>query len=249
MDTDLRLRRELRFLRAWVVASTTVLGALSVTAFRHSFPTRFDEIDVERINIREANGKLRMVLSNRTRSPDAIAHGKRLSGDGQRPGIIFYNDEETENGGLAFDGRTDSTGRTAGALLAFDQYDQDQIVTLSYDEANGKRAMGLTVIDRPELPTGWFVSVDSAQRLPDGPEKTAAMRRLMGPRNGMPMYAPRAFIGRDSARTAIIRLGDQYGRTRLRLLVDSLGAARIEFLDGRGRVTQQIPALADTTKK
>ena len=249
-DAQIRLRREVRLLRMYVMVSTVVLGALSLTAFRKSSAlTRFDEIDVQRINVREPDGKIRMVLANRVRSPGAIVHGKQISDQGGRPGIIFYNEEETENGGLVFEGRTDSSGRAAGAQLSFDQYDQDQIVTLAYDEANGKRSMGLNVIDRPELPNGWYFTADSIRRRPDGPAKAAAFQQLMTSRNGMPARSPRAFVGRDSARAAIVRLADPYGRTRLRLLVDSLGVARIEFLDARGRVTQQIPAAADTVRK
>jgi hypothetical protein len=60
------------------------------------------------------------------------------------------------------------------------------------------------------------------------------------------MFAPRVFVGRDPSRSAILRLSDPMGRPRLRMIVDSLGAARIEFLDGRGRVVQQIPAVADS---
>ena len=53
--------------------------------------------------------------------------------------------------------------------------------------------------------------------------------------------AQRVYVGRDLAKSAIVNLGDRMGRTRLRLVVDSLGAARIEFLDESGRVSQRIP--------
>jgi hypothetical protein len=48
-------------------------------------------------------------------------------------------------------------------------------------------------------------------------------------------------VGRNLAKAAIVNLGDRMGRTRLRLLVDSLGSARIEFLDENGAVVQRIP--------
>lgn len=249
-DVQQRLQREVRLLRIHVIIGSMVLGTLCLVAFRHpSAPTTFEEIDVQRINVREANGTLRMVLANRGRSPGAVVHGKEISPAGERPGIIFFNDEETENGGLVFEGRTNASGRVAGAQLSFDQYDQDQVITLAYDEQGGRRTMGLNVIDRPELPTGWHLSADSIRRMPDGPAKAAAFQRLMAPASGAPASAPRAFVGRDGAGTAIVRLSDPHGRTRLRLLVDSLGAARIEFLDARGRVTQQVPAASDTLRK
>lgn len=56
------------------------------------------------------------------------------------------------------------------------------------------------------------------------------------------MTAQRIFVGRDSSRSAIVRLSDAFGRERLRLVVDSLGAAHIDFLDSRGQVVQRIPA-------
>jgi hypothetical protein len=62
----------------------------------------------------------------------------------------------------------------------------------------------------------------------------------MGPRNGQAMFAQRAFFGRDVEKNAVVNLADTEGKTRLRLVVDSLGAARIEFLDANGAVTRRI---------
>jgi hypothetical protein len=233
----------------YVALSTALIGFLSITAFRRSAePTCFEEIDVQRINIREPDGKLRMILSNRARSTGPIAHGKPFGyPGGTRPGMIFFNDEETENGGLIFEGKAQNGSHASGAQLSFDQYDQDQVVYLTYDDENGKRTMGLNVADRGDMPiTELAAGMDSINRMPDGPAKTAARQKLNGLRKGIPMFAPRVFVGRDPSRSAILRLSDPMGRPRLRMIVDSLGAARIEFLDGRGRVVQQIPAVADS---
>lgn len=43
-------------------------------------------------------------------------------------------------------------------------------------------------------------------------------------------------------RNAIVRLADPRGRTRLRMLVDSLGSAQIEFLDTAGAVVRTVAA-------
>ena len=93
IDSTAQLRRELRALKAYVVISTLVIGVTALSAFRKAaMPTKFDEIDVERINLREPDGKLRLVLSNRARSPGPIAHGKPFGyPGGSRPGIIFFN--------------------------------------------------------------------------------------------------------------------------------------------------------------
>lgn len=63
----------------------------------------------------------------------------------------------------------------------------------------------------------------------------------MAPRNGVPLGVQRLFIGRDYEKSAVLNLADRNGKPRLRLAVDSLGAARIEFLDEAGRVTHTLP--------
>src|SRR5919106_1476984 len=96
-----RIRRELRLLRAHALITTPLLIVVLLTGFLQ-IPQRmrFTEIDVERINIVEPDGKLRMVISNRPRSIGPIYKGKPFGyPGGTRPGIIFFNDEETENGG------------------------------------------------------------------------------------------------------------------------------------------------------
>ena len=39
----------------------------------------------------------------------------------------------------------------------------------------------------------------------------------------------------------MVQLADGEGRTRLQLIVDLAGNAKIEFLDEKGKVTQSIP--------
>jgi hypothetical protein len=244
MDTR-RIERDLRFLKWYALATTTALGAFAVSAFTQGpQKARFTEIDVERINVLEPNGQYRMVISNRARSIGPIFRGKPFGyPGGTRPGIIFFNDEGTENGGLTFSGRREANGtfRSTGHL-SFDQYEQDQVVYMQYTDNNGQRRMGLTVADRaPTSIYDWVLRRDSINRMSEGPAKTAALDRLRGPVNGVPLFAQRAYIGRDVARSALVSLSDPMGRARLRLVVDSLGAPRIEFLDEGGRVVRQIP--------
>jgi hypothetical protein len=144
---------------------------------------------------------------------------------------------------VSFQGRTDSAGRfSALGHLSFDQYNQDQVLYLQYVDENGQRRMGLTVADRADVPIDQLVArSDSINRMPDGPAKVEAQRRLREPLNGVPLVAPRVYVGRDRARAAILNLSDPMGRTRARLLVDSLGSGRLEFLDADGKVTARFP--------
>src|SRR5690348_2062359 len=113
MTEEIRqIRRELRAVKLYAIVMTTMVAVLALAAFRAHDTPRFKEIDVQRINVREPDGKLRMVISNSTLSPGPIAYGKPFGyPGGSRPGIIFYNDEETENGGLTFGGKRDADGK------------------------------------------------------------------------------------------------------------------------------------------
>jgi hypothetical protein len=239
-----RTTLELRLLRIYGGAATVLLTVFALSAFRQATQrARFTEIDVERINLVEKDGKLRMVISNRDRSPGPIGYGKPFGyPGGTRPGIIFFNDEETENGGLTFSGKTEEGKFSAVGHLSFDQYNQDQVLYLQYIDNNGQRRMGLTVADRADVSImEWVAQRDSINRLPDGPEKTEALRKLREPRNGVPLFAERVYVGRTVAKAAVVNLSDRNGKPRIRMQVDSMGTASLEFLDEQGRVLSRLP--------
>lgn len=110
----------------------------------------FDEIQVRRINIVEPNGVLRMVISNHARLPGVIVKGKEQPpSDRPQAGMIFYNDEGSENGGLIFGGRRNEKGEVvdSGGSLSFDKYGANQIVQLAGVDDKNDRFAGLAVSD------------------------------------------------------------------------------------------------------
>jgi hypothetical protein len=247
MNDDLRaeIQRQIRPLRIYAFLMTAVAGVLSLAAFQgQPSRTAFKEIDVERINIVEPDGKLRMVLSNRPRSIGPIYKGKPFGyAGGTRPGIIFFNDEGSENGGLTISGARDSLGRyRASSSWSFDQFDQDQILTLQYADNNGQRRTGLTVADRDDRNIYDIVMQrDSINAMPDTAARRAALARLFGPVNGVPLAATRLYVGRDIEKNAVVNLFDPLGRIRVRLRVDSAGRGSLDFLNDSGRVTFSVP--------
>lgn len=246
---DAQIRRELRILKGYAIIVTMLFGTLSLAAFRQANQKqRFTEIDVERINVVENDGKLRMVISNRDRSIGPIYKGKPFGyPGGTRPGIIFFNDEGTENGGLTFNGRREADGTfRSSSGFSFDQFNQDQVLYLQYNDNNGRRNMGLTIADRADVDIFDAVAErDSIMKaIPEGPARTAALQRWAAPRNGVPLFAPRVYVGRDLNKAAIVNLSDRNGKSRIRLMVDSLGTPSLEFLDETGRVTSRLPDAA-----
>jgi hypothetical protein len=155
----------------------------------------------------------------------------------QRPGLIFYNDEGDEVGGLIFGGGRQGERFSAGAQLAFDQYKQDQIVALRYQDENGKRTAGLQVWDRPEVPLSKdFQNFLKLERMPEGPAK----ERLATEVTKRQRSATRVFVGKQGDENAVVVLSDANGRPRLRFLVTPSGESRIEFLDDTGRITRSL---------
>ncbi len=204
---------------------------------------RFEEIDVQRVNVVDADGTLRMVISGKAKLPDPVIGGRQLKGR-QGPkvaGIIFYNDDGDECGGLVFGGSRDPAGTYwAGMHLSFDQFGDDQILVLDYQDENGRRSYGLSLYDRP----GAF-PVDDVLRLtsmPEGPEKDGLLREL---RDSGAFGFHRMFLGRNSEGQPTIALNDSRGRQRLRLSVDSADSPRVEVLDESGRVVYTLPSADD----
>ncbi|HWZ57735.1 MAG TPA: hypothetical protein VNW46_02070 [Gemmatimonadaceae bacterium] len=223
-------------LKTYTILSTTVTGVLAIAAFtRATAKPRFAEIDVERINIVEADGRVRMTISNAERSPGWVFRGTAVPGRPKQAGMIFYNDEGEENGGLIFGGKKVGGKAESFGHLSFDQYDEDQDLTLDYQEEAGMRKAGIGFFDRPDTPIMELIDKQKAiAAQPDGPVKDSAMQAL---RAG---YANRLFVGRDKQKTAIVQLSDASNRPRLRLTVDSAGAAAVEFLDESGKVTRRL---------
>jgi hypothetical protein len=240
MDFD-RLEKQVRFLRIYAAAATLVGAIFVVTAF--TFQTqkqKFGEINVERINVVEKDGATRLVISNSERSPGPIERGKPFGyPGGSRPGLIFYNEEGTENGGLIFGGKKDN-GKNASAYgsLTFDQYDRDQTIALQYSEDDGRRRAGLAISDYSTDTTSlqWDQKWKEWEKMPAGPAKDEARQKIREQSGKLRMYA-----GRYREGTSVVQLADGQGRTRLQMVVDLAGNAKIEFLDEKGNVTQRIP--------
>lgn len=242
-----KLQRDVTFLKAYSILITVLLGVIAFSAIgQANQKTKFDEIDVERINIVEKDGKLKMVISNAERQHPGIIDGKMLSRK-RPPGLLFFNEAGDECGGLSFGGNQRDGKGNASGLLAFDRFRQDQTVGIQYGESNGQYSAGLRVWDRPEASLGPVIDkMVAIEKMSDGPEKTAAMKAL----REMPgaNAAERVMVGRDREQSAVVRLSDAKGRPRLKISVDVAGLPKVEFLDETGKVTYSLPQTRTDNK-
>lgn len=235
-----KLERDVRNLKIYAGVLTAVLIAIAVCAFIRPSRRRFDRIDVHRINVREPNGKLDLVISNSPQMPPAIVDGKSFPNGPRGPGLLFYNGKGDEDGGLAFSSHTLPNGKySADGQLMFDQYNQDQEVGIEYQDNNGKRVAGLHVWDRSNTPLDQVIARFKGM---SRAERNAALRKSIA--SGTPLVATRVFVGKRPDKSSQVMLADADGRPRLVMVVQASGAAEIQFLDEDGKVVKSISATA-----
>ena len=169
--------------------------------------------------------------------PRSLADGRDLLS-----GMIFFNEQGDEVGGLIFNGIKKDSGYSALGHLSFDQWKQNQVVALQYlDNGNSRRA-GLRVWDRPtDVP--FDKQLDRSLRLTQatGDEREAIRKEIESARSRGEFGNERLFVGSQD-QTAQIQLRDKQGKLRVRLYVDDKDVARLEFLDETGKVLTSYPS-------
>jgi len=243
----MKLEKQVRLLQIYTVTLTIGFGAFVVSGFQET-KQRFREIDVERVNIVEPDGKLRMVIANKQRQPDPIINGKTFVGarhGAKSAGIIFFNDEGDECGGLAYSGQAENNGPQASAVLMFDQFHQDQTVGIAYSQSGDRKSAGLHVWDRPATPADVLVEkMRAVEKMPDGPDKQAELQKMKDAQARGELGAHRIFVGKGTDGSAGVTISDRLGKDRIVMVVDDKNMARLRFLDESGKVVLSIPADA-----
>lgn len=230
------ISKRLRILEIYCAVSLLIFGVLAFSAFTTS-KTKFAEIDVERLNIREKNGQLIMVAANSDRMPDPIVNGKTFKAE-RPPGMIFFNGMGDENGGFVFGAikKDDYYGAHMG--ITFDKYKQAQTMALIYNDKIGKYRAGLQIWDRPETPLDEVLNRrEVIAKMPDGEAKTAAEKKLQEDN-----FSPtRVYIGKNAEKESEVTLYDASGKVRIKMSVSASGTPKLDFLDEKGTVIYSLP--------
>jgi hypothetical protein len=203
----------------------------------------FDEITVGRINIVEPDGTRRIVISNRAQFPGAFMQGKELERPDRRTfaGMLFVNEEGTENGGLLQKGSIDANGKVnSGLSLTFDRFRQDQAIQLLNNDSARHQETYIRINDVPSYAVASMEDErrfgEEARKL-DGPERQAYWSKLAedGRRS-----VNRIWLGNTGDKGSTLQLKDAQGRARMKLLVSAAGKAEIQMLDETGKVVRSI---------
>lgn len=190
-------------------------------------------VSAERINIVEPDGTLRLVLTSAARMPGLVLRGREFEHPGRGPvaGLVFFNDEATETGGLIYAGESTPDGHSSGVHLSYDNFEQDQAIVLSSsDEGGAERIARLEFVDRPDWSiVDLFKPVEGQDDAPRGelPPDASGARRMR--------------LAREVDGSVGLTLCDLAGRSRLILRVDEHGDAGLTFLDQDGAVAAVYP--------
>jgi hypothetical protein len=203
----------------------------------------FDQITVHRINVVEPDGTTRMVISDNAEFPGAYYRGKEYPrSDRDATGMLFNNEEGTENGGLIFGGKKDKDGVThSWGHLSFDEYERDQALVMESSSDGDSRNTYYAFNDddtpyaiTPEVSADW----QRVKAMPPGPERVAAFQALHAKYPGG--IVNRGYFGRGRDKSVSLSLNDQQGNERLVARVSADGTPVLEFLDANGKVIRAI---------
>ncbi len=198
---------------------------------------QFSEINVERLNIVEKDGRIRMAISNEEQLPKPIIDGREvdLRQGPKDPGMIFYNDEGDECGGFLFGAETINGQKVAGSALMFDQYKQDQILQLMYHQVMGQNQMvGLKINDKPEdITLSEMVDLHSEIQQLKPEERAVKMQEMQEKMRNGEFGSERLFVGTINDTPQLI-LKDKKGVPRIKLFVDNDGNPKMVFCDSKG---------------
>jgi hypothetical protein len=202
---------------------------------------QFKVINAERINIREKNGILKAALSNSA----GFNEGQRADQGAVRlSGLMFYNEEGQETGGLVYLGKAIPGGQDADVTLTMDQYNQDQNIYLHHvehkDSLGSSIEDGLTINSRPDwkgIKEEYSIYNKMDKLSPNDREelklkslqagKISTRRAFYGVRRGVTNQEPYDDAG--------LFLKNKWGRDAIKIYVDIDNKPHFEIYDSLGK--------------
>ncbi len=238
-----KIEKDVRFLKIYAGVITILCGVFLLSAFAVSKNAKFDEIDVKRINVKDDDGKLRMVIANKDRQHPGMVDGKLLDRKRNSAGMIFFDEQGTEIGGLIFE--TLKTGENYKSFT-FDRTRGDQTIALQHLENKNGYWAGLVFADDNIDITTKNAKIEEIKKLPDVDARKAAYQEMRD--KGELTVVPRLALGKGRDKSALFTMSDAKGKPRINMSVAADGNPKLEFLDEMGKVIYSLPENAASKK-
>lgn len=128
-------------------------------------------ITAERINIVDAKGRNHLVLSNSERMPGPIMEGKELKRANQPAGILFFDDEGDEVGGIALS--QNEQGKLSALLFDYEKSEATGFYRRIGADGKGYAAFFISDSAPPEASIKEALSVDRNRIKLQNPDQNA----------------------------------------------------------------------------
>lgn len=244
------MNKELIFLRTFAVATTVGIIFMTSLAFKTNGNQKFGEIDVERINIIEKDGTIKMIITNVEQFPNGdVKINDRPTNENRkkRSGMLFFNEDGIESGGLIYDGQKKENGHSSGLSLTFDQYDGDQVMQLltSDYQKDDKRFVSSSLMfnDRPSKETqlGTMEIMRELEELRETDPSLMQQKYKQYVEQGLLGGTPRIMLGKSGNQNNGLFLFDDNGIPKAMFYVDKDNHAKLDFFDEEGNTIASFP--------
>ena len=234
-----KLERKVNFLIAYAALSTLFIMFFAFSSFSNKDKNeKFDELVVKKITVIGEDNTPRMVLSNETRQHSGRMNGKDWAKRERPSGIIFFNNQGDECGGLVYKA-TEKDGKiVSGMSFTMDNYKDDQVIQILNDEyyADGKSFIerGISINQFPE---GTNIDdrnkkLEELKTISDDKERKQKIRELMQKEGSV----NRLFMGRTKGNSSGLFLSGPDGKPKMMIYVDEKGNPKIQTFNEKGEV-------------
>jgi hypothetical protein len=234
-----KLERKINFLTAYAVLSALVISFFTLSSFSNKDKTeQFEELIVKKITVIGEDNLPRMVLSNETRQHSGRMNGKEWEKRERPSGLIFFNNEGDECGGLVFQTKEKDGKIISGMSFTMDNYKDDQVVQILNDEyySNGKAYIkrGLSI---NQYPVGSNVDernekLKQLRTIEDKEERKEKINALMEKEGAV----NRLFIGKTKGNSSGLFLAGPDGAPKMMIYVDENGEPKIQTFTENGEI-------------
>jgi hypothetical protein len=239
---ETKLLRQIHVLQICVLALFLSTVFLWINCFHPLVPQqKFKVIDAERVNIREKNGTLKAALSN---SAGFNVGQRAKQGPVRLSGLMFYNEEGEETGGLVYFGKAIPGGQDSDVTLTMDQFRNDQNVYLHHEEFKDTQGLriedGLAISAHPDWTNAKveYETYAELEKLTPELRDELQLKSLQAGKIG----SRRLFFGvqrgikeREPYDDAGVFIKNKWGRIAIKLYVDNNNKPHFEIYDPLGK--------------
>lgn len=233
--------QKVNFLMTYAIASTLLLSFIVLNSFKSKEnKTKFDEIEVKKITVLGEDNLPRMVLSNETRQHSGRINGKEMEKRERPSGIIFFNNQGDECGGIVHQTKIKDGKILSGMSFTMDNYNDDQVIQILNDEyyADGK-AYIQRGININQYPVGSNLEernkkIAEINKIADKNERNQKMNELWEKEGSV----NRLFIGRTKGNSSGLFLSGPDGKPKMMIYVDEYGNPKITTMNEKGEMKE-----------